>query len=252
MVVRRRDVDAARLEGLVVDGMSRRQHAGAVQDRREVAGAEGRDVEHDQHRCVEARRQAGDHPLECVDPARGGTDDDDAAHRANSSRREGDPDGPSAFTSGFVIVARMGEISAVAGYKRATVEGVTIQHGVTESDADELTRLRALAEQLQTALESRVVIEQAKGILGERLHLDMPSAFALLRYSARAAQVRIHDLAEEVVRSKVTPPAVVVGLARAQRWRAAAQRERAEAHRQHARSMHDQAVARLRNPPEAE
>ena len=112
----------------------------------------------------------------------------------------------------------MGEISAVAGYKRATVEGVTIQHGVTESDADELTRLRALAEQLQTALESRVVIEQAKGILGERLHLDMPSAFALLRYSARAAQVRIHDLAEEVVRSKVTPPAVVVGLARAQRW----------------------------------
>jgi len=57
----------------------------------------------------------------------------------------------------------------------------------------------ALNEQLQTALNSRVVIEQAKGKLAERLGVDMDHAFSLLRNFARARNLRLSDLAESFV-----------------------------------------------------
>src|ERR1700753_2646952 len=55
-----------------------------------------------------------------------------------------------------------------------------------------------LAEQLQGALNSRVAIEQAKGMLAERLHLDMEQAFMLLRGEARAQTRRLAELAHAV------------------------------------------------------
>jgi ANTAR domain len=60
--------------------------------------------------------------------------------------------------------------------------------------------------QLQTALNTRLVIEQAKGILAERLGIDVDEAFAVLRAAARSKSVRIHTLAAEVVQSKEIPP----------------------------------------------
>jgi transcriptional regulator with GAF, ATPase, and Fis domain len=60
-------------------------------------------------------------------------------------------------------------------------------------------RQEVLAEQLQAALNSRVVIEQAKGMLAERGQIDLPQAFALLRSHARARQQRLSDLARDVV-----------------------------------------------------
>jgi transcriptional regulator with GAF, ATPase, and Fis domain len=56
----------------------------------------------------------------------------------------------------------------------------------------------ALAEQLQGALNSRVAIEQAKGMLSERLGLDMGQAFELLRGQARARNRRLAELADAV------------------------------------------------------
>jgi transcriptional regulator with GAF, ATPase, and Fis domain len=56
-----------------------------------------------------------------------------------------------------------------------------------------------LNEQLQTALNSRVIIEQAKGKLAERLGLDMDQAFNLLRDSARTSNRRLSDLAQAFV-----------------------------------------------------
>jgi hypothetical protein len=52
-----------------------------------------------------------------------------------------------------------------------------------------------LNEQLQTALNSRVLIEQAKGKLAERLDIDMEQAFTALRGYARSHQQRMSDLA---------------------------------------------------------
>ncbi|HEV7823522.1 MAG TPA: GAF and ANTAR domain-containing protein [Mycobacteriales bacterium] len=57
----------------------------------------------------------------------------------------------------------------------------------------------SLAEQLQTALNSRIVIEQAKGVVAERRNLDMDQSFALLRDTARSSNRRLSELARAVV-----------------------------------------------------
>ena len=56
-----------------------------------------------------------------------------------------------------------------------------------------------LNEQLQTALNSRVIIEQAKGKLAERLGIDVNQAFTLLRDQARNRNERLSDLARAFV-----------------------------------------------------
>jgi GAF domain-containing protein len=68
-------------------------------------------------------------------------------------------------------------------------------------------RRDVLTEQLQTALNSRVLIEQAKGALAERLHVDVAEAFALLRHGARSQNRRLSELAQAIVDgSEQIPP----------------------------------------------
>lgn len=62
-------------------------------------------------------------------------------------------------------------------------------------------RSETAAEQLQAALNSRVVIEQAKGKIAERHGLDMDQAFRLLRDHARNTNQRLTDLARNFVNS---------------------------------------------------
>jgi hypothetical protein len=52
--------------------------------------------------------------------------------------------------------------------------------------------------QLQLALNSRVVIEQAKGVLAERLQISADDAFEVLRGAARSRNRLLSDLAREV------------------------------------------------------
>jgi len=68
---------------------------------------------------------------------------------------------------------------------------------------------RERALQLQGALDSRVVIEQAKGMLRERLGLSIDGAFELLRAAARSDRRKLDFVAREVVDSFATPEAVV-------------------------------------------
>ena len=56
-----------------------------------------------------------------------------------------------------------------------------------------------VADQLQEALHSRIVIEQAKGILAQALGLEMEQAFARLRRYARNSGRRLAEIAQEVV-----------------------------------------------------
>lgn len=56
-----------------------------------------------------------------------------------------------------------------------------------------------LTEQLQNALNSRVLIEQAKGLVAERLGVDMEGAFAALRDYARSHNLKFSELARALV-----------------------------------------------------
>jgi GAF domain-containing protein len=68
---------------------------------------------------------------------------------------------------------------------------------------ERLVRQRDLVtDQLQSALNSRIVIEQAKGVLATRLDLGMDEAFEVLRHRARENRRRLTELAEEVVRTR--------------------------------------------------
>ncbi len=97
----------------------------------------------------------------------------------------------------------------------------TAPRGMSESD---LLIVRALADvatitvlaqrrtdhagqlntQLQGALESRVRIEQAKGIVAHALSIDMERAFQLLRHNSRSTNVKLTVLADCLITGRVT------------------------------------------------
>jgi GAF domain-containing protein len=62
-----------------------------------------------------------------------------------------------------------------------------------------------IGEQLQHALNSRVVVEQAKGILAERGDLTMPQAFEVLRGYARNHNLKLTQVAASVVDGSLLP-----------------------------------------------
>lgn len=62
-----------------------------------------------------------------------------------------------------------------------------------------------LADQLQHALTSRIVIEQAVGILAERWQVDVQQAFQRMRQYVRSHNLRLRDVAEAVVARDIEP-----------------------------------------------
>jgi GAF domain-containing protein len=58
---------------------------------------------------------------------------------------------------------------------------------------------QVLNDQLNHALQSRVVIEQAKGMLAERTSVDLEQAFVRLRTHARNHNLRLVDVAQDVI-----------------------------------------------------
>lgn len=62
------------------------------------------------------------------------------------------------------------------------------------------------SEQLQWALDSRVIIEQAKGMIAARETIAPDAAFELLRRHARSQQRRIRNVAAEIVDGTMAPP----------------------------------------------
>lgn len=62
-----------------------------------------------------------------------------------------------------------------------------------------ITRAEALTEQLQGALNSRIIIEQAKGAIAQMERTSPANAFTILRSQARASRRRLTDVAAEVL-----------------------------------------------------
>jgi len=84
------------------------------------------------------------------------------------------------------------DVDVVAAQALADVSTIAILQHRAALDA------QALTEQLQHALNARVVIEQAKGVLAERTGLDMEQSFARLRRHARNHGLRLTDVAQAV------------------------------------------------------
>lgn len=68
-----------------------------------------------------------------------------------------------------------------------------------------------VVDQLNHALHSRVVIEQAKGILAQRAGLNMEAAFLWLRKYARNHNELLVDVAEKIIDGKLVPEAPLAG-----------------------------------------
>ena len=71
--------------------------------------------------------------------------------------------------------------------------------------ASELGEERETNEQLRTALTSRIIIEQAKGVLAEARGITVDEAFDVLRKHSRDHNARIHDVAAAVVNLHMRP-----------------------------------------------
>jgi AmiR/NasT family two-component response regulator len=88
----------------------------------------------------------------------------------------------------------------------------SIALGSVEEARAAMLRLMSVAEaayerraQLEHALQSRVAIEQAKGIVAERYGLDLEEAFQLIRRAARTHRMKLHDLVRAIRPGEETP-----------------------------------------------
>jgi GAF domain-containing protein len=91
------------------------------------------------------------------------------------------------------------EQEALTSY--ASVVEAALGAALAAHDATELAR------QLQYALDNRVLIERAVGFVMARADIDAVPAFDLLRRSARGRRLKVADVAAEVLRTRVVPPA---------------------------------------------
>ncbi|HVE62257.1 MAG TPA: GAF and ANTAR domain-containing protein [Mycobacteriales bacterium] len=106
----------------------------------------------------------------------------------------GDTEHESSLTSAMVLADLLADDLALTGRPERTA-----------GELSEVERLRASVVQLEHALAARVVVEQAIGVLAERVSAPPREAFEILRKVARRGGTRVHDLARQVVQSVTDP-----------------------------------------------
>jgi GAF domain-containing protein len=97
------------------------------------------------------------------------------------------------MTLGSATPGELDEALVLIGQALADMTTITI---LRERALAETTKL---ATQLQTALTSRVVLEQAKGVLAERGGVSVDEAFKILRKYARDHNAKLDDVSRAVV-----------------------------------------------------
>jgi GAF domain-containing protein len=80
-----------------------------------------------------------------------------------------------------------------------------------------IRRSEVVNEQLQTALSSRVIIEQAKGVLAQHSGLSMDAAFNQLRGYARAHNLRLSEVARQLAERRLDPARTTTPATRTER-----------------------------------
>jgi GAF domain-containing protein len=123
------------------------------------------------------------------------------------------------FQSAVALPVRLREVTLGALNLLSTTRSpireadVTVARGFADLAALSILQHRASAdaqrlnEQLSAALTSRVVIEQAKGVISERAGIDLAEAFARLRGYARNANLPLTDVARTAVDGTLDPRA---------------------------------------------
>ena len=91
----------------------------------------------------------------------------------------------------------MSDSDLLIGQAMADIATIGLLH---ERNSREQT---ALSEQLQTALHSRVLVEQAKGVLAARAQISVGEAFTVMRAHARRRGLRLTDVATAVVQGSI-------------------------------------------------
>ncbi len=97
--------------------------------------------------------------------------------------------------------APIGEEDIVVARAFADLAALSIVQHRASSEAQRLN------EQLSSALTSRIVIEQAKGVLSERAEVDLTEAFSRMRAYARRSNLRLTDVAQSAVDGTLDPRA---------------------------------------------
>ncbi|MGY1849013.1 MULTISPECIES: ANTAR domain-containing protein [unclassified Blastococcus] len=103
------------------------------------------------------------------------------------------------LTGALNIYAR--EVAAFDETSRAVATGFAPYAGIAAASVRAYRGAQEMADHLQTALASRAVIEQAKGILIERHKLTADQAFHLLVTASMTTNTKLRDVADHLVRT---------------------------------------------------
>ena len=96
----------------------------------------------------------------------------------------------------------MGEPDLSLGQGMADIAAIALLQERTVRES------RGVIAELQGALNSRVVIEQAKGMLAESAQIDVDAAFVWLRTHARDHNRRLSDVARDVIDGRLDAAAL--------------------------------------------
>jgi AmiR/NasT family two-component response regulator len=101
------------------------------------------------------------------------------------------------------VPGRFAPADVAAAQALADVATIAIIQHRAAHDAQEL------ADQLHLALNSRILIEQAKGVIAEQAGIEMDEAFARLRGYARRHRKLLGEVAQQVVDKRLPARSLV-------------------------------------------
>ena len=97
-----------------------------------------------------------------------------------------------------ITTARLSDDDVAVGQAMADVATIGLLH---QRSLHEQT---ILSEQLQTALQSRIMVEQAKGVLAARSGLSVAEAFTRMRAHARRTSTSLTSVSQAVIDGTIT------------------------------------------------